>query len=261
MGPTRVSRITVLARHELFAETLELALTRAGHEVHRITPYEQTLPPARMLQVLQRARPEILLVEPEADSSDTAVVLRTLSNSGVLVVVLTEDVDRARWGQWLWLGAHSVVATSVRLDTLLDGLSALASGKELMPREERHRLMELYQRERSARRASREQLASLTQREREVLAHLMYGDSVSDIAEVNVVAEATVRTQVRSILRKLGVTSQLAAVSIAYRARWQPAVPDGARREPRPYDRSSCTSSPRMSAGSSLPSPTGSPAG
>ena len=228
MGPsthTKVSgnaaRITVLDRHELFAETLELALTRAGHQVRRMTPREQALPPARLLQVLQRSRPEILLLDPELDRSVVVPVLRMLSGSGVVVVVLTEDADRARWGEWLWLGAHTVVSTSMCLDALLDGLGAIADGHELMPREERHRLMELYQRERSARRSAREQLGSLTQRECVVLTRLMYGDSVSDIAHASVVSEATVRTQVKSILRKLGVTSQLGAVSVAYRAQWR----------------------------------------
>jgi len=38
-----------------------------------------------------------------------------------------------------------------------------------------------------------------------------------------VVSEATVRTQVKSILAKLGVSSQIAAVSIAHKAEWRAA--------------------------------------
>ena len=41
------------------------------------------------------------------------------------------------------------------------------------------------------------------------------GDSVSRIAEGRVVSEPTVRTQVRAVLQKLGVTSQLEAVARA----------------------------------------------
>jgi two-component system nitrate/nitrite response regulator NarL len=37
-----------------------------------------------------------------------------------------------------------------------------------------------------------------------------------------VVSEATLRTQVKSILAKLEVTSQLAAVAVAHQAQWQP---------------------------------------
>jgi DNA-binding NarL/FixJ family response regulator len=39
-----------------------------------------------------------------------------------------------------------------------------------------------------------------------------------------VVAEATVRTQVKSILAKLEVSSQLAAVGLAHRVGWRPPL-------------------------------------
>ena len=50
----------------------------------------------------------------------------------------------------------------------------------------------------------------------------MEGRQVRQIAELSVVSEATVRTQVKSILSKLGVSSQLAAVGMAQAARWHP---------------------------------------
>jgi DNA-binding NarL/FixJ family response regulator len=49
----------------------------------------------------------------------------------------------------------------------------------------------------------------------------MAGRTVSDIARVGFVSEATVRTQVRSVLSKLGVSSQLAAVGRAHDAKWR----------------------------------------
>ena len=68
----------------------------------------------------------------------------------------------------------------------------------------------------------RRKLELLTPREREVLAHLMLGRPVREIAHVSFVSEATVRTQVKSILAKLEVTSQLAAVGVAHRVEWRP---------------------------------------
>ena len=44
----------------------------------------------------------------------------------------------------------------------------------------------------------------------------MEGHTVRDIARISVVSEATVRTQVKSILAKLEVSSQLAAVGLAH---------------------------------------------
>ncbi|HXW80901.1 MAG TPA: helix-turn-helix transcriptional regulator [Acidimicrobiales bacterium] len=60
----------------------------------------------------------------------------------------------------------------------------------------------------------------LTPREQEVLSALMRGDTARDICKHSFVAMPTVRSQIRSILTKLGVSSQLAAVVLAYRSGW-----------------------------------------
>ena len=49
----------------------------------------------------------------------------------------------------------------------------------------------------------------------------MRGRAVREIAGLSVVSEATVRTQVKSILAKLEVSSQLAAVGMAHEIGWQ----------------------------------------
>jgi DNA-binding NarL/FixJ family response regulator len=60
----------------------------------------------------------------------------------------------------------------------------------------------------------------LTEREQVVLAELMEGHNAEEIAKAGYVSISTVRSQIRAILRKLGVNSQLAAVAIARRAGW-----------------------------------------
>lgn len=58
-------------------------------------------------------------------------------------------------------------------------------------------------------------LTYLTTSEHRVLFHMMQGDSAQEIAEDLIVSLATVRSHIRSILRKLRVRSQLAAVALA----------------------------------------------
>jgi two-component system nitrate/nitrite response regulator NarL len=67
----------------------------------------------------------------------------------------------------------------------------------------------------------------LTTREGEVLGQLMVGRQVSEIARRSFVSESTVRTQVKSVLSKLQVNSQLTAVGLAYRASWRAPANDG----------------------------------
>ena len=50
----------------------------------------------------------------------------------------------------------------------------------------------------------------------------MKGNRVDDIAQSDYVSVATVRSQVRSVLRKLGVQSQIQAVAMATKAGWSP---------------------------------------
>ncbi len=59
-------------------------------------------------------------------------------------------------------------------------------------------------------------LVHLTPSERRVLFYLMEGRSASEIATTLVVSLTTVRSHIRSILRKLNVNSQLAAVALAF---------------------------------------------
>jgi DNA-binding NarL/FixJ family response regulator len=59
-------------------------------------------------------------------------------------------------------------------------------------------------------------LVHLTPSERRVLFHMMEGLSAADIAKTLVVSVTTVRSHIRSILRKLNVNSQLAAVALAF---------------------------------------------
>jgi DNA-binding CsgD family transcriptional regulator len=62
----------------------------------------------------------------------------------------------------------------------------------------------------------------LTSREQQVLTALMDGTTAVEIARQFFMSPSTVRHHIRSILLKLNVNSQLAAVVAAYQAGWPP---------------------------------------
>ena len=65
-----------------------------------------------------------------------------------------------------------------------------------------------------------EPFAGLTRREQFVLAELIEGYCAEEIAGAAFVSISTVRSHIKSILHKLGVSSQLAAVALARREGW-----------------------------------------
>ena len=79
--------------------------------------------------------------------------------------------------------------------------------------------------ERAGQRTTLSRFERLTAREREVLAALVDGLSPEEMAAAQYVALTTVRSQIRAVLQKLGVHSQLAAVACANRAGWRRDVP------------------------------------
>lgn len=110
------------------------------------------------------------------------------------------------------LDADQPVANLVRaLDRMLREAVAAVPRGELSER--------LRARDREAR-----LFAALTGREQGVLAELLAGRSAAEIAARERVSLATVRSHIRAVLTKLGVSSQLAATALAHRSCREPRI-------------------------------------
>lgn len=127
--------------------------------------------------------------------------------------VLTGAPRGPLWGAVLSAGAQIVVSSDVSLDAVTRVLSDLPRGRHEPPRYERPALIEAWDDLWSSRDEIVRRLGTLSPREHEILRMLYRGDRVAAIAASLGVAEATVRSQVTGLLRKLGVKSQLGAVA------------------------------------------------
>jgi DNA-binding NarL/FixJ family response regulator len=137
----------------------------------------------------------------------------------VLVVSASTDVEQL--ARTVELGAVGVVAKNGPFTELLDSVVTAARGGEVMAPRVRLRLLDDARRRREQRRAALAPFGRLTERESEVLRELTRGRTVAAIARSAVVSEATVRSQVRAILTKLGVRTQLEAVVAAQDSNWR----------------------------------------
>lgn len=210
----------------LFAESLELALSVEGYDVCRVPVPDEPRSSGPLLSTLIRRNPRLVLLDLDLGRfGDGIRLIAPLAKAGINVVVVTASQDKSRWGDALRHGARVVVSKSRPLNDILATVRRINQGLPVMTREERENLLRLWHQQRSELQDLHARLEQLTNREAQVLGHLMQGHTVHDIAVISVVSEATVRTQVKSILAKLGVSSQLAAVGLAHQAGWRPSAP------------------------------------
>ncbi|CAI9398747.1 Transcriptional regulatory protein DesR [Nocardioides sp. T2.26MG-1] len=215
-------RVLVIEDHTLFAESLELVLQLEGYAVERMAVPPQRVPAQALVSKALRARASIVLLDLSLGGfGDSTALIRPLAAAGAHVVVVTASTNRAQWGECLYLGARTVLSKGGPLSGILSTVRRITNGFPVLPVAEREAMIDLWREARAEHAAQHERLNLLTHREAVVLGELMFGKTVSDIARESVVSEATVRTQVKAILAKLGVSSQLAAVGLANQAGWR----------------------------------------
>lgn len=214
------TRLLIVEDHDLLAQSLELALRADGFAVERVPDPGNV----DVVAAVREHKPDVVLLDLDIGGAmgSSLPLIPALREEGVRIVMLTGITDRVRLAECVEAGAMGIVGKHEPIERLLDGVrEAVELGSLLSPAQRDDLLAEL----RRQRAADRERLAAfqrLTPREQEVLAGLMDGEGAEVLARRFVVSLATVRSQIRAVLTKLGVNSQLAAVSLAKRAGWEP---------------------------------------
>jgi DNA-binding NarL/FixJ family response regulator len=213
--------------HALFAQAVELGLRVAGVQAERVVPRSAA-------QILSAAGRATVLVDLRLGTGEDGAPLYGLDLVGPLtaqgcrVVVVTGETGDATWGTAVERGAVTVLPKDTDLPELVGVLAAVAAGEQVLDEGRRQDLLAAARRARSEEAARLSPFTQLSRREDEVLRALADGQSAAAIAAAAYVSEATVRTQIRAILTKLGVSSQLQAVALARRAGWLDTAPSTA---------------------------------
>jgi DNA-binding NarL/FixJ family response regulator len=217
---TANKRLLLVDDHELLAEGLAASLRASGHDV-AVAPTAAS--DEQVLALAADHKPDLVLLDLQLDHGRSGIdLIGPLRELGAPALILTGVTDRVHLAECLLAGAIGVAEKAQRFSDLLDIVERVLAGGSAMAPGEREELLSDF---RSAMSARKEQLApfrSLTAREQEVLGLLMEGVAAEAVAEKTFVSIATVRSHIRSILTKLGVSSQLAAVALARKAGWEP---------------------------------------
>ncbi|KRB79998.1 hypothetical protein ASE01_00355 [Nocardioides sp. Root190] len=145
-------------------------------------------------------------------------VERVVGHGPVRWLVLTDSGPGPRWGTVLEAGATGVLPTTISTLGLAVAVREVMQGRSPTPPAVRDQAIRAWLDVAEEQRDLVRRMERLTHREFEVLGELYDGSSVRRIATASGVSEATVRTQVKSLRRKLGVDSQLAAVAMYRKA-------------------------------------------
>lgn len=215
--------VMIVEDHELLAQSLRVALEGEGITVHCTTG-----PTAGdLIEQARRWCPDLVLLDLNLDSGAAQQLvsgmplIEPLTELGAKVVMVTGSTDEVDIARCIEAGAVGVLRKSASFDSLVASIAAVLRDGTLLSDHERQERLAFLRRARQVERRRREPFDALTQREAEVLDRLMHGLSADQIASAWTVSTATVRTQIRAVLSKLDVNSQLAATAKAREAGWR----------------------------------------
>ncbi len=211
-------RALIVDDHALIAQGVALALE--GESVDT----RVTMGPRHddVLRAAEEHRPDVVLLDLqlEGEIGSAVPLIAPLAELGAKVLVVTGVTDRPDLAECIEAGADGIASKSEPFESLVATLLKIGRGEAVMSKHEQYALLdELHEHRRDERRRF-EPFERLTPRERQVLSRLVAGLQAEAIAHESYVSIATIRSQIRSILQKLGVSSQLQAVAVARDAGW-----------------------------------------
>jgi DNA-binding NarL/FixJ family response regulator len=195
---------------------VQLGLISDIHIVGEASDGEQAVALAR------RERPDVMLMDVRMPVLDGIEATRRIAadpaTAGVRVLILTTfDLDENVYAA-LSAGASGFLLKDATPEEIVYAVRVIADGESLLAPSVTSRLVREFARRPTAGRPRGDLLASLTEREVEVLVLVAQGLSNAELAGRLVVSHATAKTHVSRILTKLGLRDRAQLVVAAYEA-------------------------------------------
>ncbi len=214
--------VLVVEDHALFAQSLVIALNAEGCPARVATLSS----PAMLLDQVRTCRPAVVLLDLDLGAlGDGFDLVQPLTELGACVLVVSGTTDRVRLAEAVERGAVGFLPKTAPFEQLLSTVLDVVAQRVVLSTARRYELMAELRSARAARSRGLAPFKTLTHREQMVLSALAHGQRAETIATAAFLSEATVRTQIHSVLAKLGVKSQLEAVALAWTAGWVPTEP------------------------------------
>ena len=207
-------RVVVADDHAAIRSGLRLLLEQSG----QVVVVAEAADGASAVTNARALRPDVVLMDIRMPGTDGIAATREIVSAGLadVLVLTTFDLDEYVFGA-LRAGAAGFLLKTADAATLVDAVRRVAAGEGVVAPEVTRRLLSALVQAPEPREARvPEDVAALTDREREVLAGLGQGLSNAGLAQALGISEATAKTHVSRVLAKLGCASRVQA---AIRAR------------------------------------------
>lgn len=208
-------RVVLVDDHEMVLHGLGAML---GHFPEEVSVVGQATTAETAFRLVGELRPDVVLCDVRVGEGSGLDLCRqiTTQHPDTKVVLLTVYDDEHYLYQALRVGASGYILKRIDGRELVDHLRRVRQGETVIDHALAGRVAL------SAARLSAGEFWSgahlgLTQRESEVLALLVSGRSNKAVASELVVSEDTVKTHIRGLYRKLGVSDRSGAIAIALR--------------------------------------------
>ncbi len=169
--------------------------------------------------LVRQHRPHVVLLDIRMRSADGIVALRkirALPEPPVVAMLTTFDVDEYVQ-EALRIGANGFLLKDTEPSVLIKAVRDLARGGAVLDPKVAARVLSAVADGERAAEPARRRLASLSDREREVVALIGQGLSNAEIGSALHLSEATVKGYVSAVLGKIGAVNRVQAALVAYR--------------------------------------------
>lgn len=209
-------KIVLVEDHSLCRTGLtDLLNQRGGMQVAAATGDGEKVP-----ALLQEHQPDLLVLDLRMPSIDGLALLRKLRAAGfeTPALILTMSDAQEDLGAALRLGVRGYLLKDMEPEDVIAAIGRAARGELVVAPSLMLKLAQMLQHGASG--SEREDLlASLTERELQILEHLARGESNKTIARALDISHDTVKLHVRHILAKLNLSSRVEAAVFAVEAR------------------------------------------
>ena len=211
-GATRASpaRVLLVVTHKLFREALTIIINQAGG----FQVFADSGKGVEAIEICRREAPDLVVIAVELEGMGGIEVTREILRlrPATKVILLASSAEESSTLRAIRSGAVGVVCTSSPTTKLVEALRAVQQGRSYLGPTAWNLVIHRFRQTPPQRRGGLEQLSP---RDRQLLGFIIQGKTTRQIAATLELAEGTLRSRRKELMRKMGVKNTVELITSA----------------------------------------------